>query len=62
MSWKDYKQLVDNLLSKTASLEEKLKVYKKSLYGCKSQKKIRNTKQKDTDGHEHDKDNYADTT
>lgn len=36
----DYKQLVSNLLSKIAALEEQLKVRNKTLYGGKSQKGI----------------------
>ena len=36
----DYKQLIGNLLSKIAALEEQLKVCNKNLYGGKSQKGI----------------------
>lgn len=57
----DYKQQVGNLLSKKTSLEERLKVRNKNLYGCKSQKGIRKKRVKDGGDNSRDKDDFDGT-
>ena len=56
-----YKQLASNLLSKITTLEERLKVRNKNLYGCKSQKGIRKKRVKDGEDHTRDKDDFDGT-